>query len=279
MRKILVATDLGRDSENAFIRAIQLSQLSGATLHVLHVAHRLQVPGTTDESALLHDEIGDRIRDFVGLHAGSSSFEFVAHIENHGRVHERIIQYARTVHPDLVVIGRSARPDVLPDSVFLTTGQVLENAPVPVLVVIQPVSGNYRHILLEADLSTSPADVLKLVRAFGAESRLTLLAKSDVETDNSGLLGRLSARLRRRSKEKFTARVMAPLVGWHSASAVSVDFVSGDYEGALLSKLRDEEIDLVGLIHMRDKLRHRDSEIHIIAALQTATCDVLTFSR
>lgn len=150
MRNILVATNLTGNSENAVIRAIQLSKLSGATLHVLHVARSIQPPGNPDDTALFQAEIGDRIRDFVGRHAASADIEYEAHIENRGRVYEKVVEYTRKVRADLVVIGRSARSDVLPDSVFLTTGHVITNSPAPVLVVTQPVSGSYRHILRNA---------------------------------------------------------------------------------------------------------------------------------
>nr|MBS0020132.1 universal stress protein [Gammaproteobacteria bacterium] len=150
MKSILVGTDLTGNSENAVIRAIQLSKLSGATLHVLHVNRSVEVPGDPDATALARDEMGERVRNFVGQYAGSSEIECEAHIESRGRVYERVIEYVRKVRADLVVIGRSMRPDVLPDAVFLTTGHVITDSPAPVLVVTQPVSGNYRHILLEA---------------------------------------------------------------------------------------------------------------------------------
>lgn len=275
MRNILIAFDLDLESENVLVRAIEISRLSGATLHVVHIARRVQGPGA-DNTAWLRDEIRDRVRAFIVKHAGPSKVDFVVHLEMHGRVSEQIIQYAGTLSADLVVIGRSVRPDVLPGSVFLTTGQILAGSPAPVLVVTQPASRSYQQILLEADLSTSTADILPLARLLGAESRLRLLVKTDTALIGAGLLGRLFSRLQRRRKEKFVDRVMLPLQEIMSSECeVTIDFISGDTGEELYSKLADDQIDLVGLIHMHDRLRHREMESQFIVALQSATCDVL----
>lgn len=279
MRNILVATDLTGDSENAVIRAIQLSKLSGTTLHVLHVTRSIQV-GKPDEAALFHAEIRDRIRGLIGQHAASSDIDYEAHIENGGRVYEKVIEYAREVGADLVVIGRSARPDVLPGSVFLTTGHIITHSPVPVLVVTQPVSGNYGHILLETHLSISPKAVLTPARDFGPDIQLTLLIDSGFECQESaGIVQRLIAALRRRKHEKYMARAATLLKERGlSENRVSLDIVKHDYEAVLLSKLKDDEIDVVGLVRTHQKLRDQDSRINILAELQAASCDMLAKS-
>lgn len=276
MKNILVGTDLTADGENAILRAIQLSKLSGATLHVLHVNRGIRAPENPDATARLKAEIGDRIRDFVRQTAGSLGFEYEGHIENLGRVHERIIECAHKVRADLVVIGRSTRLDV-PDSVFLTTGHVITNSPAPVLVVTQPVSGNYRHILLEAPLSISPEAALRPVCDFGPDFRLTLLINAEGESeDSAGIVRRLKTALRRRKYEKYVARIASLL----RKRGIAVDrlsraVVEHDYEVVLLSKLKDKEIDVVGMVQMRRRLSDQDSESNVLVDLQTASCDLL----
>jgi hypothetical protein len=51
------------------------------------------------------------------------------------------------------------------------------------------------------------------------------------------------------------------------------------YNGALLSKLNDEEVDVVGLRDMHRTLRRPDSASHLLAALQTASCDILAVAK
>lgn len=277
MKNILVGTDLTGKSENAVIRAIQLSKLSGATLHVLHVNRSIEVPGNSDATALARAELGERVRDIVRQYAGSSELEYEAHIESRGRVYERVIEYVRKVRADLVVIGRSTRPDVLPDSVFLTTGHVISDAPAPVLVVTQPVSGNYRHILLETHLSNSPEAALAPVHDFGPDIRLTLLIDAEgMPQDSAGLIQRLITGIRRRRYEKYVARAASLLRKRGIAEdRLSPAVVEHDYEAVLLSKLKDEEIDVVGIVGMRRKLHNLDTGSNILADLQTASCDLL----
>jgi len=281
MKNILVATDLTAASKNAVIRAVQLTKLSGATLHVLHVARGTHLPGDPDATALFHVEIGDRIQDFVERHAGSSNIQYKAHIENRGRVHERVNEYTRKVRADLVVIGRSRRPDVLPDSVFLTTGHVITNSPAPVLVVTQPVSGNYQHIFLEAHVSISPEAAVAPVYDFGPDIRLTFLIDAEGEPqDSAGMIQRAITGFRRRKYEKYVARVTSLLrLRGIDEDQLSFAVVEHDYEAMLLSKLKDKEIDIVGMVRMRRKLINSDSGSSILANLQTASCDLLTKSR
>lgn len=278
MNNILVATDLSGESENAFIRAIQLSKLAGATLHVLHVTRSIPVYGNPDQAARIHAELGDRIQDFIGQYAASANIEYEVHIENYGRVYERVVEYASEVRADLVVIGQSTRPDGIPNSVFLTTSQIVKNSSAPVLVVTQPVSGTYRQIHLETHLSVSPGAVLTPARDFGPDIRLTLLINAKGESDDSaGILQRLISGWRRRRCDYYLARAASLLQGrGNSGKRVSLDIVEHDYEAVLASKLKDEEIDVVGLLRMRQKLRSRESEIDILAAVQVASCDFLS---
>lgn len=280
MRTILVATDRTADGENAVFRAIQLSKLSGAKLHVLHVARSSQVPEKSDQTELFDAEVSDQIRRFSGQYVASSDVEYEVHIESRGRVYEKVVEYARKLRADLVVIGRSARPDVLPDSVFLTTGQVITNSPAPVLVVTQPGSGSYRNILLETHLSMGPEEVLTPVRYFGPDIRLTLLINPPFRSQTSaGIVQRLITAFRRRKCDKYMTRA-ANLLGIRGApgNRLSLAVVEDDYEAVLRSKLKDKEIDVVGFVRMHRKLGNQDPGSNFLTELQTASCDVLTRS-
>ena len=275
MRNILVATDLTGDSERALIRAIQLSKLSNAPLHVLHVAHRPHLPG---DSARLLAEIQDQVRTLVSQYV-TSDFGYGIHIESRGRVYEAIDQHARKVGADLVVIGRTTRPDVIPSSVLLTTSQVIVNAHCPVLVVSRPVSGNYLHILLDADLSSPPEKILTPVRDFGPDIRLTLMTPAEPDASTS-IVRRLYASLRHRKCERFAARAANFLQQRGlSADRMSIDVVERDYDAALLSKLNDKEFDVVGLRSMHRKLRRPETATRLLAALQAASCDILAMAK
>jgi nucleotide-binding universal stress UspA family protein len=280
VRNILVATDLTTESESVLIRSIQLSKLSSALLHVLHVTQKAQLPQKTEDSARLLAETRDQVRSRVCQYVISSDFECEVHIESRGRVYEAIVHHAQKVRADLVMIGRTTRPYVVPSSVLLTTSQVIVNAHCPVLVVSQPVSGNYVRILLETNLSTSPEKILTPVRDFGPDIRVTLLRRARAEPDAStSIIRRFYTSLQRRKHERFAARATAFLQQRGlSPDRMSIDVVRGDYDATLLSKLNDKEVDVVGLRSMHQKLRHRDSASHLLAALQAASCDILAMA-
>lgn len=276
IENLLVAIDLERQSKMALLRAMQLADQFEATLHVLHVTRRSPQDNTTDAGPALKHEIAAELHDVIREHSASTYFDLVVHIENHGRVSERITEHARTLHADLVVLGRSERANVLPGSVLLTTGQVLANASVPVLVVTQPVTDNYRDILLEAEMAQSPAGLLTLISALGPDTRLTLLVSTDTETMNLGVLAGFFSKVRRRKQEAYIQKLREHIREFgFDENLVLVELVPDDYESALISRLGDAHIDLIGLTRLDKRLRHMESGRHMIGALQTAACDIL----
>ena len=232
------------------------------------------------DPALLHAESRNRIQTFVRQHVTSSDFDCEIHHENRGRVYEAIGHHARELDADLVVIGRSVRPKVIPGSLLLTTGRVIANAYSPVLVVSRPVSGNYVHIVVEADLSSSPERTLTPVRDFGPDIRLTLLSRARAKPDgHASVVQRFQASLHRRRRERFESRA-GDLLRQRGLSAdrISIEMVAHDYDETLLSKLNDKEIDVVALRSLRQKLRDPDPAIPLLAELQRASCDVLAIA-
>lgn len=276
---LLAATDLEGQSKDALIRGMYLSQKTGATLHVLYVSRAPEgqeapaTPGGHD------DTVESRVRDFVDELVRErpelSNVEVVIHVEYHGRVHERILEHARSLQAELILIGRSSRAEVLPDTVLLTTGQVLAHAIAPVLVVTQPVAGAYRDVLVDVELTESPAAILKVIGAFGPDTRLTLLVSSD-GTPGGGILATLLSGVRRRRQESHIARLfsIAREYGFDE-NRVTVELVPDDYDQALRSRLTDASIDMIGLTRMDKRLRHEKSGNEMIGALQTAACDIL----
>lgn len=276
MKRILVATDLKQGNEIAFLRAIQLSQTSGASLHVMHVPHQPFHPGASLEATEWRDQIITQIQDFVRQHSHPNAPPAIVHLEDRGDVPATIVQRARLLDAGLLVIGRSMRPEILPDAVFLRTGQILANSPVPVLVALTREPGKYRKILLEGDLSVSPTQALRLVREFGMRGQLKLFVRSAAESGNSGLFGRILNSLHQRRKERYRASARLAFESDGSAADhLSIEFRAGDIGHELFEKLTDKEFDLIGIQQVRRKLRHQDPKVHVITALQQATCDVL----
>lgn len=277
MKNILLATDLKTESEFAFIRAIDLAQAAGATLHVTHVPHRQFHPLASTEAAEWRDRVTTYIEDFVRQHANTNARPCIVHIEDRKHVPEAIVQRARLISADLIVIGRSNRPDVLPDAVFLKTGQILENSPVPVLVAMRRRPDAYQNIILEGDLSVPPTFALHLIRQLGITGQLKLMVKSGAAIGHDGIFVRFLNRLQQRKKERYIAHARNAYESRDSvAGDLAIVFVPDNYRNTLYSSLSESSIDLACLIRVRRNLRHKEPKTHLITALQSATCDVLT---
>lgn len=280
MKTILIGADLTANSENAFTRAVQLTILTGARLHVLHVDRRLQVPGGESESSAHHSALDERLREFVRSRAGTNEIDYDIHLETRGRTYDLIAQHARRTGADLIVVGRSKRLGDVPGSVLLTTGQVVAGSDCPVLVVTQPVSGNYRQIALESELSrSSERKVLSVICGFGPDVQLSVLRSTIDNAASDGLLARVQARLRKRRQVKFAARAASQLrVHGLPDERLSVSETEGEPFDSLLSAFDDGRFDVVVLTAMRHKLSSPETRERLTKTVPAASCDALIFS-
>lgn len=152
IRSILVASDLSRSSDPVVRAAAELADQTGAELHVLHAIEILGNPfweATFDLvrlQSVIHEartRLHDQLRRVLpsGVNAGSVQLDYQA-------AHAAILQRAKEVRADLLVIGpHRAR---MPGSHMLgTTAQrVVEEAAMPCLVTRGPLPFPLRRILV-----------------------------------------------------------------------------------------------------------------------------------
>jgi len=277
VQNILIGADLTANSDNAFDRAIQLAALTGARLHILHIDRRLQVPGAEEESATHHSALEERVGEFVRSRAESGAFDYDIHLETRGRTYELINQLGRKTAADLVVIGRSKRLSEVPGSVLLTTGQVVAGSDRPVLVVTQPVSGNYSRIALEATMSyAAERKVLSAVCAFGPDVQLTAFHRGFDKASAGGLLEKIRRTMQVRRQSRFIARVATLLQKQGIVDErLSISETESDPFDTLQSALHESRFDVVALTAKRRMLQASALREELIRALQAARCDAL----
>lgn len=151
LERILVPTDFSELSANAADVACDLAQVTGATIHLAHVARPVEVAFEVPEIGVLRrrvppDEavLKERLAEFARQHFAAAGVPVVAAILS-GRPARALARYAHTARIDRIIIGTHA------DGILrrLTHGSVskfiLEHAPCPVVMVPPPRSAPRRR--------------------------------------------------------------------------------------------------------------------------------------
>ena len=144
LKSILVATDFGEASDVALSYGRELARTFNSTLHVLHVADDVYVRlgGDAYAAALpdLQKDIEDGARRQLDalLVDNDSTPEIKKAVITSGAPAASIVQYARDLAIDLIIVGthgRGAMAHLLMGSV---AERVVRTAPCPVLTVRHP---------------------------------------------------------------------------------------------------------------------------------------------
>lgn len=136
---VLVATDGSSGTNETLAHATAIARDNDATLHGLYVVdRRLYLAADKDDQDDVRqslEEEGDVALDDIVVGGEESGLDVVTRMEE-GIPHKTIIDYAEEADIDLVVMGthgRTGRDRVA--NLGSVTERVVQNAPVPVLVV------------------------------------------------------------------------------------------------------------------------------------------------
>jgi nucleotide-binding universal stress UspA family protein len=148
IKNILVPTDFSENARLAFEKSLDLARQVGAKVHLLHVQDESTLR-TAIKEGLLHGDSTDeqlqvdvdrlteaRFTTLLGEHA-ASAIE-IAHLVRRGEADVAIIQFAREIDADLVVVGlRGAGLMGRIRTVMMgsVAESVINKSPCPVLVV------------------------------------------------------------------------------------------------------------------------------------------------
>jgi nucleotide-binding universal stress UspA family protein len=147
-KSILVPTDLSDGAEEALDYALELANKFGATVHLLNVIGipALGVPELG--VALTSSVIDSMIRDNqVALEALADRKRGIAPIGQillrTGDARDSIVQTAKDVHADLVVMGTHGRRGVSRALLGSVTESVIRKSPCPVLTIRPHTTGSH----------------------------------------------------------------------------------------------------------------------------------------
>jgi len=164
IKKILFATDLSKQSRQAFDYAVSLADRYGASITMLHVIEEVSAPASTYLRDFLGDERwqqikdsheqearqiligkkreGTMIREALGEFAerakvelGQTGIAMDEIVVAHGNVVEEILQESESRGCDLIVVGHHPKGRLEEAVVGSTTRRLLRRSNIPVLLV------------------------------------------------------------------------------------------------------------------------------------------------
>ncbi|MDP2204872.1 MAG: universal stress protein [Alphaproteobacteria bacterium] len=163
MRNILMASDLSSRSDRAFDRAVQVSKQFKAGLHVLHVLD-------PDLPMQIQDELLDNAEKTLKAQAGRAQKKVSAAAEKKsagkksagkkdavvvaaGSPAQTILEQSKKLKADLIVTGAHKKDSLRDLFIKSTAEKLLRFSEKPVLVVKNPVKGEYKKIVVGMDFS------------------------------------------------------------------------------------------------------------------------------
>ncbi|MCW5774504.1 MAG: universal stress protein [Rhodospirillaceae bacterium] len=168
IRSILFATDLSERSDRAFARAVALAREHGAKLTVVHVVEG-ELPVAL--VARRRDEASQIVA--AELSALQPRLKVELTLET-GDPYAAILQCAKSVDADLIVLGRHRARPLVDLFVGTTVERVIRLGALPVLVVRNRVSGPYASAVAAVDFSPASTRALEIARAVAPRAALTL---------------------------------------------------------------------------------------------------------
>lgn len=129
-KSIVVATDASKYSKAVVDKAIRLTKITGARLHVVTVTRPDATPERIKES-----EDALKVIQMISRREGIKAV--AKHLRNkpHGKIHEAILGYARKNKADLVIIGPHGRTGIKRLIMGSVAGRVIGHSACAVLVV------------------------------------------------------------------------------------------------------------------------------------------------
>jgi nucleotide-binding universal stress UspA family protein len=160
LKSVLLATDLGEASLPALRTAAELARLSGASLHIVHVADRA-IQGEAGQ-AMLRDHLAGAVPD-----APEPASTQVLY----GGPTVAIVERAMEVEADAIILGRH-RPGHSPEGAMGSTASgVVRSAPCPCLVAAVELKLPLERVLVPIDLSEAAGGTLAVALSWTSALR------------------------------------------------------------------------------------------------------------
>lgn len=190
---ITVATDLSPQAEVAIERALRLARQHGSAILALSVVPpvtgglelvwlRRQQVSPDEIEARLHAETEARLQRAIA--DAGVDVPVTVQVREGWHPHFEIVRAAHDAHSDLLVTGAHGGHFLHRLLVGTTAERVVRRTDRPVLVVKQPVSGDYRTVLVPTDFSALSEAALQFAVQAVPQARLSLIHAYELWFEN-----------------------------------------------------------------------------------------------
>lgn len=259
LHTILIGTELGEGSDTVVRSGLAVARAAGASIYLVHaVPDGAWLTGPEvglgeDLPRELADWCEDRLRDQI-RRLGIEESELAGTGVFPGVPHRVLIEVARTVGADLIVVGATASGPFAAEMLGSTADRVLRKAACPVLLVRAEMRMPPRRVLAPVDLSSLSGDAFRCGLGLLAQ-----LAKGEtVELRVVHALSFLDLAQQRQQRgevsahevERATAEELRRFVLENEADDpfhVETTLLSGEARFEILRELSERPVDLVML--------------------------------
>jgi nucleotide-binding universal stress UspA family protein len=285
MKRLIVAVDVGRSSERAFARAVQLAGAHRARLTLVHVVND-QLLAYGEEDSRFAAEMMGRAEDSHRRN-GAGQPKAVANTISQkivlGRPWEKLLEIAKSERADLIVLGLHRVSPIKDIFVGTTAERIVRLGTLPVLIVRDESQGPYRNVLVGTDFSASCSHALSAALDVAPRARFKIahvfetpfpafVHFSDEET--SALQEELTATARKQT-ERDLRRFMKSHLGARKP-AVQLLVQSSEVAGGMAAVVKAEDPDLLVVgSHGRSRILGAMLGSTVGTFLNDPPCDVL----
>jgi len=143
MKKILLATDLGANSDRALERSLKIAKENGFNLHILHVV-------IDDENTKKNT---DKVKSYLKDYKDADGLNVVIDIVKSDKPYTTIPEFASKIKAELIIMGLHGHAKFRDLFLGTTVERVLINSSTPILMVKDKPVGSYNKILCGIDFA------------------------------------------------------------------------------------------------------------------------------
>lgn len=162
MKNILLATDLATETNRAFDRAVKLASALSAQLHIIHVCPSYSFRGKKNSAISLKKDAENSIKNALKMSQGIKESQATITVVEGGGTFSEIINHAKKVNAELVVMGIHNKVSMLDMFVGTTIERVIRRGTVPVLMVRDKAKREYGKVIVGADFSDGSIQAFQL---------------------------------------------------------------------------------------------------------------------
>ncbi len=167
LNNLLIASDFSKHADWALQRAIGLAKLNKAHIHFLHVVTPpLSSIAQSSETELKPNHLSEKkaIEEKILKQLGENNRKLFANTSVVlGRASDEVVRYADENHCELIIVGAHGTYYINDYVLGTTSGSIIRQSHVPVLLIKAEPDFSYNKILIATDLSEASKETLQFV--------------------------------------------------------------------------------------------------------------------